>query len=116
VQPSKSEQRALKERERERQEELKRLDQERGKEHRKSRWGIFGGDKDKELKGKISKPMPLSAQEYTHTYGTAHTYSASPISQQQQEDEYYAQSHQQQDQLVLDRYAMRNNIMGNVRV
>jgi len=116
VQPSKSEQRAMKERERERQEELKRLEQERGKEHRKSRWGIFGGDKEKELKGKISKPMPLSPQEYTHTYGTAHTYSASPISQQQQEDEYYAQAHQQQDQLVLDRYAMRNNIMGNVRV
>jgi hypothetical protein len=117
VQPAKSEQRALRERERERQEEMKRLEQERGKEHRKSRWDayvhIFGGDKEK-----ISGPMPLSAQEYTHTYGTAHTYSASPVSQQQQEDEYYAhaQAHQQQDQHVLDRYAMRNNIMGNVRV
>jgi hypothetical protein len=122
VQPSKSEQRALRERERARQEELKRLEQERGKEHRKSRWDayvhIFGGDKEKKLKKeRISGPMPLHAQEYIHTYGTAHTYPASPLSQQQQEDEYYAQAHQeQQDQLVLDRYAMRNNIMGNVRV
>jgi hypothetical protein len=121
VQPAKSEQRALKERERERQEEIKRLEQERGKEHRKSRWDayvhIFAGDKEKKkLKERISAPMPLNTQEYS--YGTAHTYRAAPVSQQQQEDEYYAhaQAHQQQDQLVLDRYAMRNNIMGNVRV